>query len=442
MKILEDVGPPVNAPLAAKYKKSFAFPSMNERTPVILTKIIDYLVRDKKNIISNHGESVDEELKAVIGEISQLKNHLQTAKTFLPFTTGPDAELWNTELENRRAKSESLNYYESDWLFAECYLYRRIHESFATKRVLKTLDPFSFQKDVVLTKSISEVEPLLKRSLEKLCDTNKSLDDGELRSQCAYFTKCSLWANRLDLSLSGGSTNINLDLSDLVNHWDENILVNDANEVISLILKGSTPVIDIVTDNGGLEILNDLVLADFLVTKCNVNKIRFRVKPMPWYVSDVTIPDFYKTVDLMAENPLEHCKNFGERWKRLLNSGKWEVTAESFWCLGLSYSDMPSIDPELFAKLKTSSLVIFKGDLNYRKLVRDRNWEFTVPFKEALGRFADIRLLALRTCKADTIAGLQADVAKNASSRSSDWLISGEFGLIQYNEGDCRTNGS
>ena len=45
---------------------------------------------------------------------------------------------------------------------------------------------------------------------------------------------------------------------------------------------------------------------------------------------------------------------------------------------------MESSDPQLYEALKEANIVIFKGDLNYRKLVGDINWETTTTFKAAL----------------------------------------------------------
>ena len=54
-----------------------------------------------------------------------------------------------------------------------------------------------------------------------------------------------------------------------------------------------------------------------------------------------------------------------------------------FYSLGRPFHEMKDHTPELYQQLRTeSSLVVFKGDLNYRKLVGDLNWEYTATFEQ------------------------------------------------------------
>jgi len=84
--------------------------------------------------------------------------------------------------------------------------------------------------------------------------------------------------------------------------------------------------------------------------------------------------------------------------------------------------------------LLDSGLVIFKGDLNYRKLTGDAKWPTTTPFSEAIGPLhGKCALLSLRTCKADVVVGLEEGVAERLDGSADDkWRINGKYALISY----------
>lgn len=77
---------------------------------------------------------------------------------------------------------------------------------------------------------------------------------------------------------------------------------------------------------------------------------------------------------------LDTLRALGERWTQHMESGVFKLSiptstplgapsAADFWTTQWSYQFLPEQAPELLKELKGSSLVIFKGDLNYRKCV-------------------------------------------------------------------------
>lgn len=72
--------------------RSFAYYTIRERLPVILTQIVDQLSRDKDLIAAEYDgdqsstqEIVRDQIKDVQGSLSKLKYELQTDKSLTPF---------------------------------------------------------------------------------------------------------------------------------------------------------------------------------------------------------------------------------------------------------------------------------------------------------------------------------------------------------------------
>ncbi|KIO17031.1 hypothetical protein M407DRAFT_33319 [Tulasnella calospora MUT 4182] len=87
------------------------------------------------------------------------------------------------------------------------------------------------------------------------------------------------------------------------------------------------------------------------------------------------------------------------------------------------------------AGLEGSGLVIFKGDLNYRKLTGDVQWPAGTTFEEAMGPLAGkLPILSLRTNKADVIAGLPKELVEKMDSdrETNGWRTNGRWGVITF----------
>ena len=88
---------------------------------------------------------------------------------------------------------------------------------------------------------------------------------------------------------------------------------------------------------------------------------------------------------------------YGDKWRAYFSSGTWSIHSDPFWTYPHDFSMMKADDKELYLTLAESDLLIFKGDLNYRKLVGDLRWKPTDTFQESLQGFHPAPIVALRT---------------------------------------------
>ncbi|KAI5615123.1 protein-glutamate O-methyltransferase [Silurus asotus] len=264
------------------------------------------------------------------------------------------------------------------------------------------------------------------------------------RTKNDFFQKhgeVSLWGNRCDLSISAGQENSQKtspihSLPDL-RHF---ILVDDSDKVWSVLTSKQSPGgqektgvrLDIILDNAGFELVTDLVLADFMVSVGLAKEVHFHGKSIPWFVSDVTSRDFDWTTSQTAASNHKHMSSCGVQWKRHVKDGAWTYHQHPFWTLPHEFCDMPADAPDLYSTLRKSDLILFKGDLNYRRLTGDRAWEHTVPFGRALRGFLPAPLCSLRTLKANVQVGLEPGQAEKLAAQDAEWMTSGKYAVIQF----------
>ncbi|KAK0161787.1 hypothetical protein PV327_008201 [Microctonus hyperodae] len=423
-KDLQDKAPPTGAFLSGSYIRysnatlyqniTSKFISMEinieNRLPIIVTGVIDGMSRNKELLIKKYGPNSSGELKQVIGELSQLRSELMTNKPLdlLILTNSEkdrDAAIWNECIKNiEDASGTPPTWYNSVWLFSECYMYRRISQIFA------------------LTHTLS------------FCNVSSYKCQGDLIN----LLKLNLWGNRCDLSLSAGLIDANEGNNPIeqLKMFDKYLLIDDSLIVWNILnkqleeTKNQDVIIDIVLDNAGYELFTDMCLAVFLISKNLCRKIRFYVKSIPWFISDTMKKDFIWLIDNMKNSSANFVRELGEKCWNYIESGQWTIEVESFWTEPYDFSEMKDKSPELYAKLSEAKLVIFKGDLNYRKLLGDINWMYETNLATALRGFKPTNIVSLRTIKADLIVGLSCEKATELFKEQENWMITGQYGLI------------
>ena len=189
--------------------------------------------------------------------------------------------------------------------------------------------------------------------------------------------------------------------------------------------------IAIVLDNSGFELFSDLMFAEWLLTSGLADHVSLYCKTYPWFISDATRRDIDWTLEQLSSSSIKVLADFGKQLSKRLAEGKMSIREHHYWTTSYEYSAMKTVSPDLYSSLSTAKLAVFKGDLNYRKLIADRNWVYTERFATALQSFRPTNVLALRTLKADLVVGLPEGAASRAASCDPNWMIKGMFGVLQ-----------
>lgn len=367
---------------------------------------------------------------------------------------------FNEYLENHKGTT----WLNSEWLFAEIYIYRFINVLFKKQSLWYSFDIFNKVKQTTFESSFHGVVELAIRykNLIHELETHEH-DESVLQILFKEFIEISLWGNATDLSLL-----LNATLEDIKSlqgararaDSEEKIVINDTDKAWETIFKnnGKEDVrIDFVLDNSGFELYADLMLAAFLLKTKLATHCIFHCKDIPYMVSDVMLKDFdilvkdlkdrsfFPTTEGSIES--QSLELFADDITKLVISQQLEFREDSFWTTNLDYYNLDPSDTkyhgkELHEDLLNSDLVIFKGDLNYRKLTGDRTWDRTTPWETSIGPLATngITSLSLRTCKADVQVDLpegldeqlSAEWEKENPGQGSWWCSSGKYAVICF----------
>ncbi len=360
---------------------------------------------------------------------------------------------------------------------------RRMQSFFALSTLWKSYDIFGRQKLSTFRSSRPAVLELAAKYHELVSNlqAEKHVTDNprerEEAERILFTEMCEicLWGNATDLSLLTTLTYEDIQKlqgADARKSAENKVLVNDlplAYKALKQAQKQGKKErrVDIVLDNAGFELFVDLILVGYLLAAGLATDVIFHPKSMPWFVSDVVPGDFasllgaladpkgfYSTVEdehsdskppPLSDKEASDLSFLFLNWRSIYSEGQLIMRPNDFWTTAHSYWDLPKAG-QLYEDLKQSELVIFKGDLNYRKLTVDAVWDPTTPFDTAIGPMGQgsgIRTLALRTCKADTVVGLpkgederlKAMDGGGGETGPRKWAWSGKWAVVQFCDG-------
>jgi hypothetical protein len=318
-----------------------------------------------------------------------------------------------------------MDWLEAPWFFVENYFYRRILEAtgYFQEGVGSRLDPFRFQKRSGFDTSLAQIQGLCYQLNRFLNDP----DPGWNASSFLGLLYSSLWGNQVDLSLWPAGEGQRPDHANL-EQAQAYLLVNDTPVLQSTSTKNGGGRVDILVDNAGFELVADLCLVDYLLSTALAEVVRLHVKAYPTFVSDAMAPDVEQTIQNMTSLSDEDSRMVGKRLGQALSEDRLQLASSAFWNSPLPAWEMPT---SLRIELGESSLVISKGDANYRRATGDRHWPFTFPFQDIL-RYFPASFLALRVMKSEVVLGLEPVQIQDMPRKDPDWMVNGRWGLIQF----------
>jgi hypothetical protein len=372
---------------------SWAHRSIVDRLPEIGQRVL---------VENDFPETIASQLKAFFDEIPQ--------GMIRPFSdpAAPDIQDWQRYAQQH----QGLNWLEAPWFFIETYFYRHIVAitGFFNGGSEDWLDPFKYQKRSSLNQLAAEFRP------------------PDPSDPMAEHWLTALWGNQTDLSLWPKDDEITT--RELPEPAQHRILVDDRPAVNHYLenAEGGIHRIDLILDNAGEELMADLSLVGSLLTRFPQSIIHLHAKAHPTFVSDTTPVDIDNTLASMLEMGSEPTRSLARHLMDGIKDGAIKIRSPYYWTSPLAGWDMPV---SLKQDLAQSQLLVYKGDANYRRLLGDRHWPSSTAFQEVVG-FMPAPTLALRAMKSELAIGLDSQIINRAAQQDHDWMINGNWGLIQF----------
>lgn len=411
---------PIPEPLRGEEPGSFAQSTVAVRLPDI----------GRRTLAENDfPPEVAGRLQALIDDLPEGRvRHLQDRDA-------PDWKAWETYCSPHLGQT----WLQVPWFFAETYFYRRLLEAtgYFTSGPGEGRDPFLYQKRLGLESS-EEIIDRLSADLEARKEELAALTSEERIAPLQDLFTMNLWGNQADLSIwPVGSPSQPRDAKDAPNPASSRLVVDDSAAIAAHLLqplqkpqgrRAEASRIDFLLDNAGLELVNDLLLADALLGSGLAREVRLHAKVHPTFVSDAMPSDVLSTFDFLLRRAAPASRRLGMRLYHWLQEGRLRLRSDLYWNSPLPGWQLP---PDLRDELAGSDLIISKGDANYRRLLGDRHWPLETPLAGIVA-YLPAPLAVLRVCKSELAVGLEEGQAAQLTAEDPQWMVNGNWGMIQF----------
>lgn len=337
--------------------------------------------------------------------LAALKAEVATGAPIQPLqrTASAEERAWQTAHAHRAGET----WHSTDWFFAETFVYRRIIEAvgyFETRD-----DPFLPIKRHDYASAQHQL----------LFDAALAVGGARDERLHTLFAK-DLWGNRVDLSYAESRAHG-------MATADDDLLVDDRSGILRR-LEDRPGIVHVVADNAGTELTLDLVVIDALLGDGWADQVILHLKVHPTFVSDAIADDVLWFLEACSQGRFgDGARALARRLTAHIDEGRLKLTSDVYWNSPDLWWQMPT---RLLDPLRAATLVVVKGDANYRRVVGDANWLPDTPFASVVAGVG-ISVACIRTSKSDPVVGLPAGLAEALQSREPRWRWSGRRGLIQ-----------
>lgn len=375
------------SPIRTDGSNAFAFYSMHERVPRIARDTID------------HNPDYPPVVKDAIERLA--RDIEQNAPLPAPRPPGADVPEWSTA----HAEHAHETWLGAEWFHAELAFYREL--AHACRFWQTGRDPFA----PVKREELSGERPWTR------LEAALAFVDGTRDERIASLLEACLWGNRVDLSYTVAASR--------THRGDGNLLVDERGAAVGFLARPGSRV-HVVADNAGTELALDLALAGAILEQPD-SAVILHLKMQPMFVSDAMPRDVWDLLERMRVRGGTFLGPLTDHLYACFQVGRFVLAPDPFWSGPRFLWQLPA---HLRAAFASATIVVLKGDVNYRRVLGDALWPPATPLA-AVCTYAPAPLLCLRTMKSDAVAGLPSGLAEALDATQPTWRIDGQRAVAQ-----------